>query len=194
MARSKSEFLKAMGKGWEIWLALVNEVLSLGGDDQHVASILTDKDLRRKLAEMIVGASKSFADLLTACGQDFVESDFTEENFPLVDDGTADLPVEEYCFDKELEDGAVIGALRRRGFEPVGVKRAMEWIAANTDAQLKHPIAVIGVKWKRPHSSYVHYPVFYFNNYDRQKPRSIGLECLRGIKLQRDMHFLVVRT
>ncbi|HEY9586269.1 MAG TPA: hypothetical protein VJJ27_01345 [Candidatus Paceibacterota bacterium] len=57
MARPKSEFLKAMGKGWEIFQSIVNEVLSLGGNDEHLRRILTSKTLRRQIAELIIGTA-----------------------------------------------------------------------------------------------------------------------------------------
>ncbi len=58
MARQKSDFLKALGTMLEIWKALVDEVLSLGGNDEHLRRILTSKTLRRQIAELIVGAIK----------------------------------------------------------------------------------------------------------------------------------------
>ncbi len=58
MARPKSEFLKAVGTGWEIFQAIVNEVLSLGGNDEHLRRVLTSKTLRKQIAELIIGTTK----------------------------------------------------------------------------------------------------------------------------------------
>ncbi len=55
MSRPKSEFLSALGVMFQIWKALVDEVLSLGGGDEDLRRIQTDSNLRRKLAELIVG-------------------------------------------------------------------------------------------------------------------------------------------
>ncbi len=59
MARPKSDFLKAFGKVLEIWKALVDEVLSLGGTDESLGRILTDMDLRRQIANLIVGSNET---------------------------------------------------------------------------------------------------------------------------------------
>lgn len=54
MAWQKSGFLSSLGILWEIWKALVNEVLDLGGSDDDLRRIQTNDGLRRKLAELIV--------------------------------------------------------------------------------------------------------------------------------------------
>ncbi len=54
MALKKSEFLSVLGIMFQIWKALVDEVLSLGGGDDDLRRIQTDSGLRRKLAEFIV--------------------------------------------------------------------------------------------------------------------------------------------
>jgi hypothetical protein len=54
MARQKSDLLKALGTMLEIWKALVDEVLSLGGNDEHLRRILTSKILRKSLAQTII--------------------------------------------------------------------------------------------------------------------------------------------
>lgn len=69
MARPKSEFLKAAGVMWEIIQALVNEVLSLGGDDNSLRRILTNGKLRRELALLVVSKAKELWESLTSIGK-----------------------------------------------------------------------------------------------------------------------------
>ncbi len=57
MARQKSDFLKSLGTMLEIWKAIVDEVLSLGGNDENLRRILTSKTLRRQIAELIVSTA-----------------------------------------------------------------------------------------------------------------------------------------
>lgn len=59
MKRKTSDFLSALGVQFEIWKALVEAVLSRGGTDEHLRRIITDKTLRGKLAELIVGDASS---------------------------------------------------------------------------------------------------------------------------------------
>lgn len=54
MARQKSEFLKSFGTAWEIFQALVNEVLALGGGDEDLRRVLKDSKLRKEIAQLIV--------------------------------------------------------------------------------------------------------------------------------------------
>lgn len=55
MGKKKSEFLASLGVLWEIWKALVNEVLDQGGSDDDLRRIQTDANLRRQIAGIIVG-------------------------------------------------------------------------------------------------------------------------------------------
>lgn len=57
MSRPKSSFLSAFGIAFQIWKALVDEVLSVGGSDEDLRRIENDNDLRLKLAELIVSKS-----------------------------------------------------------------------------------------------------------------------------------------
>lgn len=54
MSRPKSEFLKALGTMFEIWKALTEEVLSMGGTDDDIRRIGTNCALRTKIAQLVV--------------------------------------------------------------------------------------------------------------------------------------------
>lgn len=58
MARQKSEFLKGWGKAFEVFKAIVDSVLALGGGDADLERVLTDKTLRTEIAKLIVGTAK----------------------------------------------------------------------------------------------------------------------------------------
>ena len=58
MARPKSEFLKGFGKAWEVFQVIVNIVLDLGGGDDDLSRLLTDKDRVQRIGEIIVEKSK----------------------------------------------------------------------------------------------------------------------------------------
>lgn len=141
------------------------------------------------LAEPIAdGSNQSFAQLLAACRQDSVNPDFTEEHFPLVDDGTGTLPVEEYCFGRGIVDREAVAELAKLGLKPVGIKRAMEYIATHPDAQLDHIILVIGAQWM---DDYGHIRAPYF--YQERSQREIHFTTFDGHEYHDRVHFLVVR-
>lgn len=54
MAKKSSEFLKALGRYFEISKAVLNAVLDQGGTDDDLARILSDAELRREIARLIV--------------------------------------------------------------------------------------------------------------------------------------------
>lgn len=54
MARKKSEFLSAVGKMFEIWRLIVNEVLELGGGDEHLSNLLVDPTRIHAIAKVVV--------------------------------------------------------------------------------------------------------------------------------------------
>lgn len=54
MARPKSDILSAMGTGWEIMKAIVNQVLAMGGGDDDLRRVLKDGKLLKEIASLIV--------------------------------------------------------------------------------------------------------------------------------------------
>lgn len=54
MARKKSEFLSALGVVFEIGKAIIDAVFELGGNDDDLRRIVSDKELPRKIAEVIM--------------------------------------------------------------------------------------------------------------------------------------------
>ena len=58
MPSKKSPFLSAAGTTFQILKALVDEVLSQGGDDESLRLILTDEAVRKSVANILVNAGK----------------------------------------------------------------------------------------------------------------------------------------
>lgn len=131
-------------------------------------------------------AGWSFSQLLAACDQQVVDSGFTEAHFPLVDDGTGNLPVEEYCFNRVIADLDVVTELGALGFKPVGIKRALEYMATHPQAQLDHIVIVIGAN--HPAGGRTVVPYFHYSSGVRQ----ICLSWLNGGTYVGTVRFLVV--
>jgi hypothetical protein len=58
-ARDGSDFLKAFGTAFEVWKAITDTVLSIGGSDEHVRSLIGDKARLVSIATIIIGAGIS---------------------------------------------------------------------------------------------------------------------------------------
>lgn len=156
MSRKKSEFLKSWGKAFEIFKAMVDAVLTAGGDDEDIANIQTNKGLMAELVAVVMRYSKktsaiikvSFADLLAACKQDgYCNPDFTESRWPLEsvapDEGDYEVVEHHFTDTVTLEEGlrrlaemAEKGEIRLLA----GSRLAMKWIASHLDVQLDHPV------------------------------------------------------
>lgn len=54
MSAKKSQFLGAFGKAFQIFKAITDTVLDIGGNDEDVSRVLTDENLRKALAERIL--------------------------------------------------------------------------------------------------------------------------------------------
>ena len=61
MARQKSEFLKAFGTIFEIWKRIIEAVQKLGGSDEDLRKILTEKGMATKIAEIIMAGKAAAA-------------------------------------------------------------------------------------------------------------------------------------
>lgn len=59
MARQKSAFLSSFGVAFQIFKMVAEEVIEIGGSDDDLRSLQTDKVKRRKVAEAIVGDKPS---------------------------------------------------------------------------------------------------------------------------------------
>lgn len=109
--------------------------------------ILGQKDLAQIIREALFGRlGSSFQSFFFACCQDRFSLHFTEENFPLVDDGTGELPIIEYGFDRTVKGIEAEKELQRLGYKPIGIKRTRDYIAAHLDAQKEHPLIVLGAQ------------------------------------------------
>lgn len=123
------------------------------------------------LTSVVSAVASAWQTLLASCKQNWVNSDVTEEHFPLVDDGTVN-PVEECCLGHDVSTGKKAEAeLKKLGYKLVGMKRAMEYIAKHPDSQLDHPVVVLGAQWRHPDG---HVSVPYFDRNDDKRDLHLG--------------------
>lgn len=127
------------------WAALGHKL----GGLKAIEAVLKDDDLAWRVKKMIIGAksavARSFADLLSACKQNWVNDNFNEKNFPLepVADDESEWEVYEYHFNKTVNGLDAFKKLEELGYRLCGPRRAMEYIAnGHLDIQLDHPLIV----------------------------------------------------
>lgn len=148
MARPKSDFIKSMGTGWEIFLAIVNEVLALGGNDEQLRRILTSKTLRRQIAELIVNTKNSVVltlkGLIEAGKYDWVNSDITEARFPMPENFTLGAEPKLYHFNRSISSEKAIKEMAKDGFRPATIWDLLDFGAKNPELQRQFPIVALG--------------------------------------------------
>lgn len=161
MAQQKSGFLSALGVMWEIWKALVNAVLDLGGSDDDLRRIQTDKELRRKLAELIVGATRkvfrlvvnydeSVETLVKRGKYDWTNDSITSKNFPTKRTGTSEVVVELVYLNRAVSTDEALAELDRMGFRPAELKELLVLGAEQPELQREFPIVALGSVWQYP--------------------------------------------
>lgn len=97
---------------------------------------------------------RSFTDLLAACRQDWVNSDFNEKNFPLepIADDEAGWEVCEHHFGRAVNGSEAFKELvENPDYRLCGPRRAMEYISnGHLNDQLDHPLIVTAIGGHRP--------------------------------------------
>ena len=145
--------------------------LADGGFDKELADLVRKPGnaqrgvdaMRQELLGMDASAVTMWYKLLNACHQTAIDPDIKMRNFPFLDDGTKRqvrlyrLPdINGYSgYEAETE-------LRKQGYKLVGIKKAMEYIAAHLNSQGDDPICVIGAQWQNTDKR-VFMPYFWNN-------------------------------
>ena len=189
MARVKSEFLKAAGTMWEIWQAIVNAVMALGGNDDSMRRLLTDKSLVRRVAELIVESSKSvyptyrvvvnythtLAEMIKAGKYDYANSDINAKNFPVSGAGTRETEIALFHFNKNMSSGQVIAEMEKAGYRPAKIEELLALAEFHPELQREFPIIALGSVWRSPVGDL---NVPYLNRYDSR--RGLRLDWFGG--------------
>jgi hypothetical protein len=139
MTRKKSEFVSAMGTGFEIVQALSGAVTDLGGSDDDLRKVLSDKKLRVKMAQLLVGtsATMTLAQMIADAGfpSGRFSTDIHEQNFPLDKEGAYDASgLYLIGGDREWTINEVESAVKPGGGRLEGLVRGLAWLKANSEA------------------------------------------------------------
>lgn len=163
MAQEKSGLLSAMGTMFQILKAIIDEVLSLGGNDENVRRILSDQNLRREIGKLIMSASKSFVvasfrvavdygrtlkSMVDAGKYDWVNEDITQEHFPVSSQGGDEVSI--FHFNEEIASENAILAMDREGFRPARIEELLALGEKQPELQKQFPIIALGSIWLDP--------------------------------------------
>ena len=166
MARPKSEFLSAWGQAFEIWKALTDAVLSRGGNDDHLRRIKTDKNLLKKIVDLIletekniftlrIGDSRTTEDVVAAGKYDWTNDLIKNQNFPMRPRFEGMVEIEFLEFDYGPTSEQVFAEAKRRNKLSTGYtlerpqhEDALLFGEQHPEEQRKNPIVFLHVPWQ----------------------------------------------
>ncbi|MDO8467243.1 MAG: hypothetical protein Q7S83_03850 [bacterium] len=168
MSQKRSEFLGSFGTAFQVFKALTDEVLGMGGGDADLRRIETDKGLRQKLAQLIVGVqekaanifkvivdySLSLADMIKQVKSDWTNSDITERHFPRPSiprgiSKKAEVALELIHFNRSISSDDAIAELKRLGYRPATIWELLVFGMTYPEKQREFPIVALGSVWRR---------------------------------------------
>lgn len=156
--KTKSEFVSSAGTVFELVKALSDEVNSLGGSDDDLRRILSDKSVAREMAELLVGKpelqsypltinrERSRSEMVKAGRYDYVNSNITEENSPVVE-GEAEVEAVLVHLDRVASDEEVLAEMERLGLRPATMDELNAFGEQHPDRQREYPIIALGSVW-----------------------------------------------
>lgn len=164
MSKKKSEFLGALGKYMEISKAVLDEVLGLGGSDDDLRRIITDKALRQEIANLIVGEKNSekniftvtvdydqaLAQMIKAGNYNWANDDITSDHFPTVGVGQEECKFVLVHLDKPVTTKEALEEIRRRGLLPAKIEHLLAFGAKYPEKQREFLIVELGSVWVDP--------------------------------------------
>lgn len=158
MARPKSEFIKAFGKAFEVFQAIINMVLDLGGSDEEVGRLITDKDRVRQIAELIIGKAATpiiqvawslvLPWIIAACKfASYVNGDITAANFPYQ---PGDLTISDVVIvkiERTMSTPDVLKLLDDKGLRPARLMELLWWWLTHPAEQSNCLVVALGSVW-----------------------------------------------
>lgn len=157
----KSGFVSAAGTLFEIVKALSEEIDDLGGSDDNLRRLLSDKALLRHVAELLVAKpesnffrltvdySMSLAEMVAAGGYDVPNPNITPENFP-VGEGEGEVAAVIVHLGRYASDEEVLGNIEHQGLRSATMVELLAFGSQYPKYQREYPIAALGSIWDSP--------------------------------------------
>jgi len=164
MTKQKSEFVSATGTTFEIVKGLAEEIWAIGGNDDSLRRIISDRSLRQNIARLIVGENangsgtykvtvdygQSLDTMITAGRYDWKNGDINDQNFPISGRRTSETEIALFHFNKGMSTDAVLAELDKRGFRAATLPELLALGADQPELQRQFPIIALGSVWRDP--------------------------------------------
>ena len=156
---ARSEFVSAAGKVFEFVKGIAQEVQDMGGGDEDLGRVLSERQLRRQIAELIMSdggkrdenvfpVSMNYdlsVEVLIRVGEyNWSNSDITEKNFRSEENGTQSVELRLVHFNRVISSEDALKELDRMGLRPATLKELLTFGSTYKEEQRKHPIVALG--------------------------------------------------
>lgn len=153
--RKTSDFLKGMGKAFEIFRTIVNAVLDIGGNDSDLERILTDADLCKQIAGLVVKTKKSicvnyaipFTNMIGMGKYDWVNENITAEHFPITGSGKSEVDFQFVHLNKLASSEEVLLHMEKNNLRPATLAELLAFGEKYPEIQREFPIVALGSFW-----------------------------------------------
>ena len=148
MARSKKSgiaLISALVLFVEFFSNLFKMVKKLGGDEQSVYHFFSSPKGVKKVAELIVPLTISFSDSIVPLKFGYVNSNITEQNFPMQQGDNDPMEYKVFHFGGSISSENVIKAMTKENYRPATLRELLRW--AKNNWNVNDRIIALGQIW-----------------------------------------------
>lgn len=98
--------------------------------------------------DVVVDYSRSLAQMVEAGEYDWVNSNISEENFPIEGDECHELRIVLFHFGRVMDSDEVVAIMKREGFRPAKIEELLALGEAHPNLQKEFPIVGLGSVWQ----------------------------------------------
>jgi hypothetical protein len=155
MSRKKSEFLGALGIAFEIFKAIADAVIAIGGTDDDLRCVVSERGLANRIAEVImagravieileVNYDLAFEAMVAAGHYDYRNPNITAEYFPNQATGVRRYKPVLVSLGRNASTKEALAEIQGMGLIPASAAELLAYGAKHPEEQRKYPIIALG--------------------------------------------------
>lgn len=134
-------------------LAIGGLIHAIGGFDSKLDKQSASREVTSNIEvsdpmRVTVDYSQPLEEMIAAGRYGRVNSNITEENFPIKGSGKVDLNLELVCFNKYISSNEAIAELKKLGMRPATLPELLAFDEKYLEEQRKYPILALGSVWR----------------------------------------------
>jgi len=100
------------------------------------------------VVRLFVDYTRSLAEMLKDGRFDSVNSDITENHFPITKRPNGEVEMKLFHFNRAMDSDEAIKEMDKEGYRPAELPEGLAYAKANPDEQRRYPIALLGSVWQ----------------------------------------------